>query len=88
MEINFDSGLLDFFGSQTRIKIHGRTLQSNGAVNVIKSKVNVNAYAFGIRIKRYNYTVIEKLTLKGVLIFQKFTEKEGSYFTMEYKKQE
>ncbi|UQD57745.1 hypothetical protein FLAK523_11700 [Flavobacterium sp. K5-23] len=85
MEMNFDSGLLNFFGAKSTIKIYDRVLESDVNGKKIKSKLRVKAYALGIRIKQFKYTVIEKLTDKGLLSFQKFTEEDASYFTMTYK---
>ncbi|MDC7994116.1 hypothetical protein [Altibacter sp. HG106] len=83
LEMTFDSGLLDFFGSKSIIKIYDRTLKDNKTN--INSKINIKAYAWGIRIKQLNYTVNEKLNGNGLLTFQKFTEEDNSYFTMTYK---
>lgn len=83
LEMTFNSGLLNFFGSKSTIKIYDRKLNSNK--NNIKSKINIKAYALGIRIKQLNYTVNEQLNGIGLLSFQKFTEADGSYFTMTYK---
>lgn len=83
LEMTFDSGLLNFFGSKSIIKIYDRTLETNK--NNINSKINIKAYAWGIRIKQLNYTVNEKLNGKGLLTFQKFIEEGNSYFTMTYK---
>lgn len=83
LEMTFDSGLLDFFGSKSIIKIYDRIFEGNK--NKINSKINIKAYAWGIRIKQLNYTVNEKLNEKGLLTFQKFTEEDNSYFTMTYK---
>ncbi|WP_369996849.1 hypothetical protein [Winogradskyella sp.] len=83
LEMSFDSGLLNFFGSKSTIKIYDRQLDENK--NRIKSKINIKAYALGIRIKQFNYSVNEKLNENGLLTFQKFTEEDGSYFTMNYK---
>jgi hypothetical protein len=83
LEMSFDSGLLIFFGSKSIIKIYDRTLESNKHDN--NSKINIKAYAWGIRIKQLNYTVNEKLNENGLLTFQKFTEEDNSYFTMTYK---
>ena len=85
LEINFNSGLLNFFGSKSIIKIYDRKLKSLGNNANIQSKINVKAYALGIRIKQLNYTVNEKLNGKGLLTFQKFTEEDKSYFTITYK---
>lgn len=83
LEMSFDSGLLNFFGSKSTIKIYDRKMDGNQ--NNIKSKINIKAYALGIRIKQLNYNVIEKLNENGLLTFQKFTEEDNSYFTMTYK---
>ena len=85
LEMSFDSGLLNFFGSNSKIKIYDRVLESNGNGKTIKSKINIKAYAIGIRIKQLDYVASEKLTSENLLSFQKFTEKDGSYFTMTYK---
>jgi len=82
LEMSFDSGLLNFFGSKSIIKIYDRKLEDGK--NTIKSKINIKAYAWGIRIKQLNYTVIEKLNEKGLLTFQKFSEADNSYFTINY----
>lgn len=85
LEISFDSGLLDFFGSKSKIKIYDRVSESNGNGKTIKSKINIKAYTIGIRIKQMDYVTSEKLTNENLLSFQKFTEDDGSYFTMTYK---
>lgn len=85
LKMSFDSGLLDFFGSKSSIKIYDRVLESNGNGKSINSKINIKAYAIGIRIKQLDYVVNEKLNDKGLLSSQKFTEEDGSYFTMTYK---
>ncbi|MDC6388956.1 hypothetical protein PP182_09710 [Maribacter sp. PR1] len=85
LEMSFDSGLLDFFGSKSKIKIYDRILESKGNSMNIKSKINIKAYAIGIRFKQLDYVVNEKLNDKGLLSYQKFTEEDGSYFTMTYK---
>lgn len=82
LELTFNSGLLNFFGSKSIIKIYDRKLNRNK--NNINSKINIKAYALGIRIKQLNYTVAEELN-DGLLTYQKFIEEDGSYFTMTYK---
>ncbi len=85
LEMSFDSGLLNFFGSKSLIKIYERQLKTDKENTQIISKINIKAYALGIRIKQLNYSVIEQLNNDGLLTFQKFTEADGSYFTMTYK---
>lgn len=84
IEISFDSSLLDFFGSKSKIRIYDRILDSNENVKIIKSKINIKAYVLGIRLRNLEYKVIEKFTDKGLLSFQEFTEEDGSYFTITY----
>ena len=84
LEMSFDSGLLNFFGSKSHIRIYDRQLKTDKANIEIESKINIKAYALGIRIKQLDYDVVEKLSDKGLLTFQKFTEVDGSYFTMTY----
>lgn len=85
LEMSFDSGLLNFFGSNSKIKIYDRMLESDGNDKTIKSKINIKAYAIGIRIIQLDYLANEKLTSENLLSFQKFTEEDGSFFTMTYK---
>ncbi len=85
LEMSFDSGLLNFFGSNSKVKIYDRMLESSGKGKIIKSKINIKAYAIGIRIKQLDYLANEKLTSENLLSFQKFTEEDGSFFTMTYK---
>lgn len=85
LNINFDSGFLKFFGSKSSLKIYDRKKEVTNNNIIIKSKINIKAYALGIRIKQLNYTLTEKFNSNGLLSFQKFIENDGSYFTMEYK---
>lgn len=85
LEISFDSGLLNFFGSKSKIKIYNRKKEINNTSWSITSKISIKAYAFGIKVKQLNYYLTEKLDTNGLLTYQKFIENDGSYFTMEYK---
>lgn len=85
LEMSFDSGLLNFFGSKSVIRLYKRELQVDQNYNNIESKINIKVYAFGIRVKQLNYTLNEKLNNDDLLTFQKFTEEDSSYFTMTYK---
>ena len=71
--------------TEIKIKIYDRIVEPNGNSRNIKSKINIKAYAIGIRFKQLDYVVNETLNDKGLLSSQKFTEKDGSYFTMTYK---
>lgn len=82
LEMTFASGLLNFFGSKSIIKIFDRKLGNDRMT--IQSKINITAYTLGLLIKQLNYTVKEKLNKNGLLTFQQFTEADGSYFIMNY----
>ncbi|MBL1280808.1 MAG: hypothetical protein COA33_011065 [Fluviicola sp.] len=86
IQITFDSGALNFFGSKSNLKFYDRKLTVNVKNQTLESKLSVNAYAWGVRVKSLQYKVLEKLTLSGLLYYQKFTESDGSYFTMNYSK--
>ena len=86
IQITFDSGALNFFGSKSSLKFYDRTLKVNTKNKTLESKLSNSAYAWGVRIKSLRYKVIEKLTLSGTLYYQKFTEADGSYFTVNYQK--
>lgn len=72
LQIDFDSGLLDFFGSKSKITIYDRTLKFAENKKIITSKLKLKAYALGIRFKQFEYSVIEKLNSVNQLYFQKF----------------
>lgn len=82
LEMTFASGLLNFFGSKSIIKVFDRKLGNDRMT--IQSKINITAYTLGLLIKQLNYTVKEKLNKNGLLTFQQFTEADGSYFIMNY----
>uniref|UniRef100_UPI0040493944 hypothetical protein n=1 Tax=Flavobacterium sp. TaxID=239 RepID=UPI0040493944 len=85
IDLSFDTGLMNFFGSKSTIKIYDRKKEIKNNSLSIKSKIIIKAYTLGIRIKQLNYSLTEKLNANGLLSYQKFIEKDGSYFTMDYK---
>jgi hypothetical protein len=79
--VNIESGVLSFLGSRSIIEISSRKWTT---VNKeLESKLQLSAYALGIRIKKVDYAVKETFS-NNSLIFQKFTERDGSYFTVKY----
>lgn len=85
LNIDLRSGLMSLLGSKSIINIYDRESKIINDIINIKSKISIKAYALGIRIKQLNYSLIEKLNTEGLLSYQKFTEEDGSYFTMNYK---
>lgn len=85
LDLNFESGMLNFIGSKSRIKFYDRRLDTIKGKVFIKSKLTAKAYAFGLKIKQIEYNITEELNAKGFLINQKFTETNGSFFIVNYK---
>lgn len=84
LELNLDSGLLQFFGSKSTIRIFDRKLNRVGDSKRLTSKILIKTYALGIRLKSLQYLAVETLTDKNLLVGQQFTEDDGSYFTITY----
>ena len=85
LDLSFDSGLMNFFGSKSSMRIYDRKKSLKNNNTIIMSKIIVKAYTFGIKIKQLNYNIVEMLNNNGRLTYQKFTENDGSYFTLNYK---
>lgn len=84
LKISVESGVLNFFGSKSIITLKDRKKKLLNTSIEIDSKAVIKAYMMGIRIKTINYTIEEYLTEKFMLQSQKFTETDGSFFTMTY----
>ncbi len=84
LKMTIESGVLGFFGSKSLVTLKNRKKKVVNQSVKINSKVVIDAYMMGFKIKTINYSVEEYLTEKFVLQRQKFTEDDGAYFTMEY----
>ncbi len=84
LEIHFESGILNFVGSKSKVSIYNRKLLSSDKTIILQSQLDVKVYALGIRLKQLKYKVNEKLTVDGILYYQLFLKNDGSYFTMTY----
>lgn len=85
LDLNFESGMLNFIGSKSKIKFYDRNLDTIEDKVFINSKITAKAYAFGLKIKQIEYSVKEELNNNGLLIYQLFTNTDGSYFIVDYK---
>lgn len=83
IKIGFDSGALSLLGSKGTITLNSR--KWNPTNEELVSQVRFTGYALGIQVKKITYTVKEEFT-NDKLVFQRFSESDGSYFTMKYSK--
>lgn len=84
LELTFESGLLNFFGSRNNIRIYNRNLTGNSGSNIINSSLKMEAYVLGLKVKTIYYQLRETLNEAGTLTYQEFQSQNGSYFTMRY----
>ncbi|QGY45816.1 hypothetical protein GM418_19700 [Maribellus comscasis] len=84
VEMSVKSGLLGFFGSKNRISIKNRSLEMETGNYILTSDLTVEAYLWGIRVKSIQYEVIEMLNAEKFLMRQKFQNKSGSFFIVNY----
>ncbi|MEO6357718.1 MAG: hypothetical protein ABIU77_14695 [Ferruginibacter sp.] len=84
LEMNIESGILNFLGSKNLVTIDNRAKTENSKQIIINSAMTIKAYLLGIRIKKIEYKVTEYLTRQGILEKQIFKENDGSYFNMNY----
>lgn len=78
------SGALGFFGSKNKITISNRKLIQKEQNYMMQSRLTINTFLLGIRIKSIHYQVVENLSGDKSLVSQKFTMEDGSYFTINY----
>jgi hypothetical protein len=83
IKVGFDSGALSLFGSKGTISLNSR--KWNPTNEELVSQLRFTGYALRIQVKKVTYTVKEKFTNEK-LVFQRFSESDGSYFTMKYSK--
>lgn len=84
VEMSVKSGLLGFFGSNNRISIKNRSLEMETGNYILTSDLTVEAYLWGLRVKSIQYEVIEMLNAEKFLMSQKFQNKSGSFFIVNY----
>lgn len=85
--LKFKGGAAGFFGTKSEV------LFSNRKINKIEKgkfritgKMTLKAYVLGIKISNVEYQYFEEIVEKVGIVRQKFTERNGNYFTIELKK--
>lgn len=79
-----ETGLLNFLGSKNTVNITNRSLSQESGGWKISERILIKAYLLGIRIKSLDYAVSERLSERGLLENQRFTQSNGDYFTITY----
>ena len=79
-----ETGLLNFLGSKNTVSITNRSLGRESGGWKITERILIKAYLLGIRIKSLDYAVSERLSERGLLENQRFTQSNGDYFTITY----
>jgi hypothetical protein len=79
-----ETGLLNFLGSKNTVNIINRSLSKESGGWKISERIHIKAYLLGIRIKSLDYAVSERLSERGLLENQQFTQSNGDYFTITY----
>lgn len=82
--LNIKGGAIGLFSGESQVKIFDREVTSsdkNGNFS-IRSKMKIDLYSFGVRIKQLIYTISETIHPKAGVKWQKFTSQDKSYFTI------
>lgn len=85
-EMKINEGVVGFLGGKSKVKMYSRQVVKNDTLSgtryEIDSNVNVGIYVLGIKVKNFDYRVIEILEKQRGLIFQKFLSEDQSYFSI------
>jgi hypothetical protein len=86
-EMNIEKGLVGFLGGKSKINMYDRQVVPNDTLQAgqyqINSEVDLGVYVLGIKMKGFEYRVIEIIDKSQGIIWQKFTSNDdGSYFVI------
>ena len=81
--LNFSSGAAGFFGTKSNVSIYDRKVMKLKNIFGVSGKLSMKAYALGIRVSNIEYDFYEEIDEEKGIISQKYTEKNGDYFTTE-----
>lgn len=83
--LSIEGGMAGAFGSSSKVKIYERKITGIDTPKdtyTISSKIEIKAYAFGIRLTTLNYVVSETINKQRGILEQSFKEDTGEYFTI------
>lgn len=85
-EMNIEKGLVGFLGGKSKINMYDRQVVPNDTLQAgqyqINSEVDLGVYVLGIKMKGFDYRVIEIIDKSQGIIWQKFTSEDDSYFVI------
>src|SRR5699024_5353020 len=86
-QMDIDKGLVGFLGGKSKVTMSGRQVILNDTLRTeqyqINSTVDIGVYVWGIKVKGFDYRVIEIIDKDRGIIWQKFKSKDdGSYFVI------
>ena len=85
--LNFEGGAAGFFGTESSVSFTDRKVsQPKEGVFRISGKMTMKAYVIGIKISTIKYDYSEEFEKEAGIAWQKFTEDNGNYFTVEIEK--
>ena len=85
--LEFEGGAAGFFGTQSQVSFTNRKVtQPEKSLFRISGKMALKAYVLGIKISTVEYNYFEEIENETGIVYQKFTEDNGNYFTIEIKK--
>ncbi len=86
-QMKFEGGAAGFFGTESSVEFSDRKVSQQGnGVFRISGEMTLKAYVLGIRISTINYDYSEDFEKEAGIVWQKFTEGNGNYFTVEIRK--
>ena len=81
--LNFSGGAAGFFGTKGNVSITNRKVMKLKNIFGVSGKLSMKAFVLGIRVSNIEYIYYEEIDEEEGIVFQKFTEKNGNYFTTE-----
>lgn len=81
--LNFSGGAAGFFGTKSNVSIYDRKVMKLKNIFGVSGKLSMKAYTIGIRVAKIEYDFYEEIDIEKGIVSQKYTEKNGDYFTTE-----
>lgn len=83
-KLDLDSGIIGFFGGDSRIKMFNRQVVTNDTLDAtryqINSDVSIGAYVMGIQVKSIRFDVKEIVHAEARIVWQRFDQEGEGYF--------
>lgn len=84
LELDIEGGFGGFVNATGKMIFYDREAKPlEGPQYSVSGKLSFKSYVFGLKISTNQYIFSEKLNLSNDIIFQKFVEAKGNYFTIE-----